>query len=130
MVMLVLSFVFGVKYLIDNRPGYYKNKAESFRVRMQQYANIPEIQAWMAQRTKPVKTVDVSPEEWPECLKKIPHPNFSVSFDGKVLDLEEGSGFGHWGMRVGIPGTRPGKNFREEYQLPFTDDAYVYHEVQ
>src|SRR6185295_18399843 len=88
-------------------PIYYKNVAEQFRQRMQNQANIPEIQAWMAERKESMKkeNEDVPQEEWPDSIKKLEPHDFRVWWHGKSLEIVTGGGFGHWGMRVNAPGT-------------------------
>jgi len=117
-------------------PGY-KPFTYGFRDRIRSKADIEDIQNWSKTLSKK-DCIDnrILSDKWPESLREL-NPKyvfFSTDENGNPkVRLTWGSGFGHWGVEIGMEDMKiPPSDFSQygEYRLPLEPGVYVWHELQ
>jgi len=119
-------------------PGY-KPFTYGFRERMRGKTDIEDIRDWLKTLSKEDCIGNTGRLPYSKLSKslKVLNPKyvfFSTDENGNPkVRLAWGSGFGHWGVEIGMEDMEiPSSDFSDygEYRLPLEPGAYVWHELQ
>lgn len=126
--------VFGIMGLVFWLWGMVPPTAKMFTfgywIHAKVWVDVEEVRRWIKENEKSIEpNTNVPLAQWPSSLKMIPLYSGRLHYDkqNSTITLDEGGGFGHWGLTVAPKGATIPYGW---FVLSLEDGAWVWHEYQ
>ena len=126
--VLIFGTIGLVLWIVAVIPPSARTFSSGYWIHAKLWVDVDEVRTWAAGRTPSVDRFEpIAVDQWPASLRRVSVSGGRVTCDPKSLTVVfyEGGDYGHWGLTVAPPGTRPPD---DRNAIELQDGAWVWRE--